>query len=401
MSDSEESLGELLKTSDFPTLIAIGEALLNLTVNSKLGGVLDLEAPYAPDQALPFKPSDIPRFTNVVQVLRDHLPEPAWFGKEKLKGLKKSDVVKAWKLLINAFLSHKIMQVAVLRQSQGDTNSANAHKKGSVIIASLEYPIESGKQAQSIKGIGPKMAAKIDELLTTGKLKELQEVEDKQTIIKLFSFWGSNTTTATVWYNKGYRTIADLVAADEAGEITFTTLQALAIRHLEDFDVPLTLEDAQHIVKLVRASVPAGFEVILAGSFRRGKKVSKDCDIVVIGEKANETTGEIWVALEDVAEIEVGAQGRDVIMGVIKMPSGVWKRFDVFVSSKSERACSLLAHTGPALYNVKLRAAAKEKGWLLNEKHLTDDEGDIIDTPTEADVQIQLGFPVQTPEERK
>ena len=345
MEDQEETLGVMLKIADFPSLIAIGEALLTLTANSKEGGSLDLDAPYDPDKPLPFKPSNVPRFVNVVQVLREHLSDPDWFSKEKLKGVKKSEVVKAWKLLINAFLSKKLMQVAILRQIQGDVNSATAHKKGSAIVASLEYPIETGKQAQGIKGIGPKMAAKIDELLTTGKLKELAEVEDKQAIIKLFSFWGSNTTTANVWYGKGYRTIADLVSANENGEITFTSLQALAVRHLKDFDVPLTVEDAVHIVKLVRSSAPMGFEVILAGSFRRGKKVSKDCDIVVIGEKTANTTDSIWVNLQEVAEVEVGARGRDVIMGVIKMPSGVWKRLDIFVSSEDERACSLLAHT--------------------------------------------------------
>jgi DNA polymerase/3'-5' exonuclease PolX len=47
-----------------------------------------------------------------------------------------------------------------------------------------------------------------------------------------------------------------------------------------------------------------------------------------------------------------------------------------------------------------MRLAAKEMGWKLNEYHLYDENGDIIPTESEADVQKLLGFEEANPEER-
>jgi DNA polymerase/3'-5' exonuclease PolX len=402
MEGDVETLGEALGAADFPTLINIGTALLSLTEKSAERGELDLEQPFSDTQDLQFKPGKLYRFNSIMHILRSYLPNPEWFDITKFKGLKRHQVVAAWTLLVNAFLSKKLLEVAKLRELQGDIRSRNAHQKGSAIIGALEYPIESGKQAQDIKGIGPKMAAKIDLLLTNGDLEELKVVESREAIIKLFSFWGSSTATALGWYEKGYRTIVDLVQADEHNEINLTKMQRLAISHLEDFEVVLTVEDANFIVKLVRASIPIGFEVILVGSFRRGRQTSKDCDILVIGDpKTSETCAQIAANLSQIADLEIASQGQHVFMGMIKMPSNVWKRVDVFVASEDERGCALLAHTGPAQYNIRMRAAAQERNWTLNERHVIDEHGEVIATPTEADVQKLLGFAIQTPQDRK
>jgi DNA polymerase/3'-5' exonuclease PolX len=400
MDDPQETLREVLRTATFPTLIEIGDALLTLTVKSKETGDLDIDRVYDPNHDLQFTPSKSYRFNSIVRILREYMSNKEWFDPIILKGKKRQEVITIWNLLINAFLSKKLHEIAKLRELQGDTRSRNAHQKASSIIAGLEYPVTSGKDAQQIKGIGPKIAEKIDLLLANGDLEELKKLEDRESVIKLFSFWGSNTTTATSWYNAGYRKIEDLIAADDQREINLTKLQKMAIRHLSDFEVAITVPDAFHIMSLVKGSVPPGFEVILVGSFRRGKRASKDCDILVVGEKTPQTTAQIAGNLSQIADIEIAALGPHVFMGVIKMPSGVWKRLDVFVASKSERGCALLAHTGPAQYNIRIRAAAKDKGWTLNERTLINEHFDIISTPTEEDVQKVLGFPVQNPEDR-
>ena len=106
--------------------------------------------------------------------------------------------------------------------------------------------------------------------------------------------------------------------------------------------------------------------------------------------------------LSQIAEIKIASEGPQAFMGLIKMPGNVWKRVDIYVASEEERACALLAHTGPALYNVKMRAVAKQNGYILNEKHLMiASTSEIVPTKTEADVQKILNFEVQEPKDRK
>lgn len=397
-----DTIREALESCDYWSLLALGKVILTLASKKTGHGTLDIDVPFSEDGGLNFRPSkSSTKFQSAVQVLSDYLPNKDAWNLEKMKGLDVETVMERWDLLTNDFLRMKLLEVAALRERRGDKRSRDAHRKGANIVATFKTPITSGEQAQKVKGIGPKIAEKIDLLLQNGDLDELLEEAEVDRIIKLFSFWGSSTETAREWYDKGYRTIEDLRTAFANDEITLSKMQKLSLEHFEDFDVQMSITDAQHIVKLVKASVPKGFETILVGSFRRGKKASKDCDILVIGEKkGHQTSTTILNNLKQIAEVKIASEGQQVFMGLIKMPAGIWKRVDVFVASEDERGCSLLAHTGPAMYNIKMRAAAKERGWILNEKHLIDQNGDIIETKTEADVQRILEFPIEEPSER-
>lgn len=401
MKNETETLRGDLESSSFPALIVLGGALLKLTQNSKETGKLDIDRSYGDDDDLQFLPEKSYRFNTIATMLRSYLPDQSWFDASQLKGKKRSEVITMWYLLINAFLSKKLLEVAVLRELQGETRSSNAYRKGSMIIAGLEYPYSVESSGKKLAGIGPKISEKLSLLLLNGDLDELKVVKERNDVIRLFSFWGSNTITASLWYNNGYRTIKDLESADSKGKINLTKMQRMSILHLDDFDTLINVEEANHIVSLVRASVPVGFETILVGSFRRGKPTSKDCDILVIGPKTASTCETIATNLSQIADLEIASQGQHVFMGMIKTPSGIWKRVDVFVASEGERGCSLVAHTGPAKYNIRMRADAQSRGWLLNEKHLINDQGEIIPTETEEQLQEVLNFPIQEPKYRK
>ena len=52
-------------------------------------------------------------------------------------------------------------------------------------MAGLDYKISSGKEAAKLPGVGKKISEKIDELLTTGKLKKIEKIENDEVVFYL------------------------------------------------------------------------------------------------------------------------------------------------------------------------------------------------------------------------
>lgn len=52
----------------------------------------------------------------------------------------------------------------------------NAYRKAAAVLAEHPKKIESGDEAKKLKGVGEKIAKKIDEYVATGKLQKLENV---------------------------------------------------------------------------------------------------------------------------------------------------------------------------------------------------------------------------------
>lgn len=61
----------------------------------------------------------------------------------------------------------------------------NAYKKAAVVLSTLDYKIESGDEAKKLKGIGDKIAKKLDEFNQTGKLKKLESINQNEDVISI------------------------------------------------------------------------------------------------------------------------------------------------------------------------------------------------------------------------
>ena len=395
------SLSQELEGISLALLIKLGEALLAENVDVKGCGIFD---PDCNEGSWGFRKSNtVDKFDSLVTFLMDLLPDYVEFR------IAKSDsrlaIFKKWSLMINLAIALELKKVANLRKRRGDVNSERAHNKAADIILLHPHAITCGKEAVQLKGIGPKISKKIDELLETGHIQEL-EVEaaiDKELNL-LKTIWGVNVATAKYWHDMGIRTVQDVKDFADNEDISLTSLQKLGVEHYEDFQAKVDVQEVSQIQKALQKAVGESWEVIVAGSFRRGRLESKDIDVVLIrkgGYEFDSIASEVAMeCIENKVELKKASFGPRQFMGLIKVKTGAWKRLDLFFTTADERACSLLAHTGTARYNINMRAAAQELGYLLNEKHLYDHKGDIIPTPTEADVQKALGFEVLEPRDR-
>ena len=149
--------------------------------------------------------------------------------------------------------------------------------------------ILNGKQAEKeIKGIGKKMLAKIDELLTTGKLDRLErERNDKtqQAVTQLQRVSGIGSVRAMELHTKhNIDTIAMLRGAALSDKTLLNHEQTIGLRHLEDFEARIPRAEMRRLESLVRKHCDAHdppLRMTVCGSYRRGKADSGDIDCLV------------------------------------------------------------------------------------------------------------------------
>ncbi|XP_027707597.1 DNA polymerase lambda isoform X2 [Vombatus ursinus] len=286
---------------------------------------------------------------------------------------------------------------------------------------SLAPALSDKWEACGIPGIGKSMAEKIMEIVESGHLRKLDHISDSVPVLELFSnIWGVGIKTAQMWYQQGFRTLEDI-----QNRATLTTLQAIGLKHYEDFLKRIPREEASEIEQTVREAAHTlnpGLLSVACGSYRRGKATCGDVDVLVTHPDGRSHKGILSQLLDTlrqrgfltddlVSQDDNGQQQK--YLGVCQLPGTgqPHRRLDIIVVPYSEFACALLYFTGSAHFNRSMRALAKTKGMSLSEHALSTaivrnsrgvkvGLGRALPTPTEKDVFRLLGLPYREPSER-
>ena len=101
-------------------------------------------------------------------------------------------------------------------------------------------------------------------------------------MLRLFyDIWGVAATTAREFYNKGWRDLDDIV---EYGWDTLTRVQQIGVKYYDEFQLKIPRAEVESIGQTVlrRANrLHAGFQMVIVGGYRRGKRESGDVDVVL------------------------------------------------------------------------------------------------------------------------
>lgn len=309
----------------------------------------------------------------------------------------------------NKLIAEALQEVSELRFKEGNVRSGVVHRKAAKTISSLNYDITSGAHAQQIRGIGPKIAAKIDEILAEGKLEILEAVsveekEARKVIVDFKRIWGVGENRASDWYKMGYRKLEDLPL------LLLNTQQRLGLVYLKDLETPMSRIEAKEIGAIINADVKylvkGTYVAVIVGSYRRGKPNSKDVDILIHPVKAGVEEPNLmkWVIQERCPGVQVFSMGANRFTGLVRIgPKELWRHIDIWIAKYEEVPFALLAHTGPANTNIELRKVAIRKGWKLNEKGLYDAKDKRVTTSIlkEADIYKALGVKYIIPKNRE
>ena len=188
----------------------------------------------------------------------------------------------------NQRIEAMLLELAETEKVKGDNVRAGAYFKAAKAVREHPSPITDGKKAaKELKGVGKKIAEKIDELLSTGKLARLErERGDAGTssLRQLQRVSGIGIKAAEALQAKGIMDLLTLRARAEADPTLLTHEQTLGLTHLEDFESRIPRAEMLRLEAAVRRAADAHsppLDMTVCGSFRRGKAFSGDVDVLL------------------------------------------------------------------------------------------------------------------------
>ena len=268
--------------------------------------------------------------------------------------------------------------------------------------------VKEGYDLSQLPDIGERIAKKIVEIVTTGKLTKLEEVKKEfpPHILDLLKIEGIGPKRARALYEKlGIGSLEDLKKAAEEHKI----------RELPGFDVKTEEKILKGVVLykkegkrfLYAEAEPYALELhdylkdfkainqlTVAGSFRRRKETVGDLDIVSTSEDPLAAMDH-FTAFGKIKEIVSKGDTRSTII--------LQNNLQVDFRCVSDRSYGAALHyfTGSKAHNIAVRKMAVEKGWKVNEYGVFNEKMERIAGRTEEEIYKLFGMEYIEPELRE
>ncbi len=316
--------------------------------------------------------------------------------------------------LTNREVAAKFDLIADLLQIRGDNIfRINSYRNAAQTIRDLPrdlYAIQAEGRLTELPDIGGAIAAKIEELLTTGEIKFLKELAEEVpvSLAELLQINGVGPKKVKLfWEELGITTIDQLKAAAEAGQLQKLSgmgkkseqkilegIAALANR-TNRISIGVALPIALQILNDL-LQMPQVIKGDIAGSLRRRRATIGDIDILVAAEDAAPIM-DAFVSRSDVGRV----LGHGPTKSSIELVQGL--QADLRVLPPERYGTALSYFTGSQAHNIRLRELALKQGLSLNEHAFTKTDGsnEEILCATEAEVYEVLGLPWIPPELRE
>lgn len=305
-------------------------------------------------------------------------------------------------------------------------------KKTIDIISNFSKKIVNGNQLEHIKGIGEKTISRIDEIIKTGKLSEIEKNNNQVDSVKeLSSIYGIGPVKASEFYTQyNISNLKELIKANKDGKIELTHQMKLGIKYkdkLIDKIPQILIARLDIFVYNELQKIDKDFISVICGSYRRNKPYSSDIDILITNKKlkSKDDTGKYLKMVLDNLKNEfivdslttsynTHYQGFASFKKIPDLPTDYSKsefnikynviRLDIIVVPIQFFYSALLHFTGSSNFNQKLRLHAKSLGYKLSEYGLIkiDENGDeiYIIAKSEKDIFDKLLLKYIPPEKR-
>ncbi|KAM5355946.1 hypothetical protein ACJ41O_002592 [Fusarium nematophilum] len=334
----------------------------------------------------------------------------------------------------NARTIHVLQSMADYYDRINDHWRTTAYRKVISTLKRQETKVTTAEEAHRLPSIGPRLAQKIEEIVTTDRLQRLEyaQKEPMDEALQLFlGIYGVGNSLAQQWLAQGYRTLDDL-----KGKAKLTPNQLVGVDHYEDLNTRIPRREVEALGAVVRRGarqVDPELDLTIGGSYRRGAESSGDIDFIV-SKPNTESSTELKPFLDALVQrletegflVARLASSRSVSDGskwhgccVLPRISGfndenyrpVWRRIDFLLVPESEMGAALIYFTGNDIFNRSMRLLASKKGMRLNQRGLYRDvmrgpqrvrvtEGELVEGRNERRIFEILGVKWREPHER-
>jgi DNA polymerase (family 10) len=314
--------------------------------------------------------------------------------------------------VVNATVAAIFEQIADLLDIQGaNPFRIRAYRNAARTIGGLGSDIkamlEKGEDLRDLPGIGDDLAAKIREIVETGKSALLERLRKQvpPAVTELLRLPGLGPKRVRALYEDlEVQSLEQLLRAGRDGRIrklpgfgekTQSRIIEAAQAQLSRarrFKLAVAAQYAEPLIAHLRAAPGVG-QVVIAGSFRRMRETVGDLDILVTAQ-ASRKVMERFVRYEEVREVLSQGDTR----GSVVLRSGL--QVDIRVVAPDSFGAALHYFTGSKAHNIAIRRLAQAKGLKINEYGVYRGARRIAGE-TEKSVYACVGLPYIEPELRE
>lgn len=285
-----------------------------------------------------------------------------------------------------------------------------------------KYPqkITSANQLKGIPGIGKGSLERIEEILKTGKLHEINEdaISNKylQYLDELEDVFGIGRKLAMELYAKhNIKSIDELKHASELNKIELPENVKKGLKYYDIFKRNINRSEIDEIYNYVSNEIHQIDERLfgtICGSYRRLNPTSNDIDFLLIHPKIktqldlkkNKYFKKLLVKLSNsgfIIESFTNFDVRSKFMGLCRLSKKTpVRRIDIRFVPYESYYYSLLYFTGSGEFNRKMRQTAIDNGYILNEYGLYDERKKFISVKSEKEIFDVLSMEYVTPDKR-
>ena len=282
------------------------------------------------------------------------------------------------------------------------------------LTEALEDFVREGRVAR-IEGVGPNLAQKIEEYVTTGKIASHEELRAKlpSGVLDLLKVRGLGPKKVKVlWQELGITDIETLRTAAQKhllrrvkgfGERTEENILR-GIELMKEGQARALLADAARVLDDVLAALRASGtmeRVEAAGSFRRMRENVGDLDLLAVAEDRTGASA-AFTRLPGVIEVIAAGETKATILLAFHDYEGARRtiQVDLRILDADSWGAGLQYFTGSKDHNVRLRTMAERRGLKLNEYGVFRDEARVAGK-TEESVYAALDLAWIPPEMRE
>jgi len=286
-----------------------------------------------------------------------------------------------------------------------------AYRNAARQLESMGVPVEGlvgkGEDLTELPGIGEDLAAKIEEIVTTGKCGALEQLHKElpPTLSELLRVPGLGPKRVKTLYSTLHvDTVKELVKAARGGQIRalpgfgekteLAILQALETRSAapERFKLAVATQYAESLAAYLERQRNVE-RVVVAGSYRRARDTVGDLDIVVMA-KQGAPVMDAFVRYDEVAKVVSRGETRSTVI----LKCGL--QVDLRVVPRESFGAAVYYFTGSKSHNIAVRRLAQARGLKINEYGVFRGKKTVAGA-TEESVFKSVGLPYIPPELRE
>jgi len=317
-----------------------------------------------------------------------------------------------------------LMEFGDLLKKEKDFFRSRALQTASIILREYELKIENSDQLKGIPRIGVGIREKVQEILDTGTIKDLDDLKMKyknkskvSNKFELEGILGIGPKEAQKLDKLGITTIDQLENKVNKGELELNHQQLIGLKYHKDLDKDIPREVANKIVVDIENIIHKKYgwkqlEIIHAGSYPSGKLASKDIDILLFDPriKTREEMQKSTLLIDIVNYLEKEGKilstlslGSTKFLGIVpgSDQSNYVKHLDIRLIPTESRIPAYFFYTSGGKFNQMIRQVAKNKGFTLSEFELKDKQGKRVHVDSEEDIFKKLGINFIPMEDRR